>query len=150
MPQSLSFILIHIIFSTKGRLPIIDAAIRPALYAYLSTVSRDVGCECFRVGGVADHVHLAVRISRTVTAAKLVEKLKSASTPWLKRQGPAFADFAWQHGYGAFSLGLSEASKLIRYIDNQEAHHESRTFQDEYRIILTKYEVSVDERYVWD
>lgn len=150
MPQSLSFILIHINFSTKGRLPNLDAAIRPALYAYLATVIRHAGCECFRVGGVADHVHFAVRFTRTDNIANLVGKLKSASTRWLKLQAPALADFAWQRGYAAFSLGSSEAARLIHYIDNQETHHETRTFKDEYRTFLTKYDVAFDERYVWD
>lgn len=78
MPQSLSYLLTHIVFSTKDRAPVLDATVRPALHAYLATVARNVDCECFRVGGVADHVHLAVRLSRTITMAKLIEELKTS------------------------------------------------------------------------
>lgn len=150
MPQSLSYLLTHIVFSTKDRAPVIDATVRPALHAYLATVARNVDCECFRVGGVADHVHLAVRLSRTITMAKLIEELKTSSSKWLKTQSPALAAFAWQRGYGAFSVGPSDLTALLNYIDTQEEHHRTRTFQDEYRAFLTKYGIEYDERYVWD
>lgn len=150
MPQSLSFLLTHIVFSTKDRAPVLDATVRPALHAYLATVSRNVGCECFRVGGVADHVHLAVRLSRTITMAQLIEELKTSSSKWLKTQSPALAAFAWQRGYGAFSVGPSDLDALLHYIDTQEEHHRTRTFQDEYRAFLKKYGIEYDERHVWD
>ena len=121
---------------------------RPALHAYLATVARNVDCECFRVGGVADHVHLAVRLSRTITMAQLIEELKTSSSKWLKTQSPALAAFAWQRGYGAFSVGPSDLNALLHYIDNQEEHHRTRTFQDEYRAILKKYGIEYDGRYV--
>ena len=150
MPQSLSYLLTHIVFSTKDRTPVLDATVRTALHAYLATVARTVECECFRVGGVADHVHLAVRLSRTLTMAKLIEELKTSSSKWLKIQSPALASFAWQRGYGAFSVGPSDLNALLHYIDTQEEHHRARTFQDEYRAFLTKYGIEYDERYVWD
>ena len=150
MPQSLSYLLTHIVFSTKDRAPVLDATVRPALHAYLATVARNVDCECFRVGGVADHVHLAVRLSRTITMAKLIEELKTSSSKWLKTQSPALAAFAWQRGYGAFSVGPYDLNALLHYIDTQEEHHRTRTFQDEYRAFLTKYGIEYDERYVWD
>jgi putative transposase len=150
MPQSLSYLLTHIVFSTKDRAPVLDATVRPALHAYLATVARNVDCECFRVGGVADHVHLAIRLSRTITMAHLIEELKTSSSKWLKTQSPALAAFAWQRGYGAFSVGPSDLNALLHYIDTQEEHHRTRTFQDEYRTFLTKYGIAYDERYVWD
>jgi putative transposase len=150
MPQSLSYLLTHIIFSTKDRAPVLDLDVRPALHAYLATVSRNMDCECFRVGGVADHVHLAVRLSRTLTMAKLVEELKTSSSKWLKTQSPTLGTFAWQRGYGAFSVGPSDLKALLDYIDNQEEHHRTRSFQDEYRAFLKKYGIEYDERYVWD
>ncbi|HPC00040.1 MAG TPA: IS200/IS605 family transposase [Polyangiaceae bacterium] len=150
MPQSLSYLLTHIVFSTKDRDPVLDATVRPALYAYLATVARNMDCECFHVGGVADHVHLAVRLSRTITMAQLIEKLKTSSSKWLKTQSPALAAFAWQRGYGAFSVGPSDINALLHYIDTQEEHHRTRTFQDEYRDFLKKYGIEYDERYVWD
>lgn len=150
MPQSLSYLLTHIVFSTKDRAPVLDATVRLALHAYLATVARNVDCECFRTGGVADHVHLAVRLSRTITMAELIEELKTSSSKWLKTQSPALAAFAWQRGYGAFSVGPSDLNALLHYIDTQEEHHKTRTFQYEYRAFLNKYGIEFDERYVWD
>jgi len=112
MPQSLSFLLIHVIFSTKDRAPLLDDTVRPALHAYLATVARNTNCECYRVGGVADHVHLAIRLTRTITTAKLIEELKISSSKWLKSQSPSLAQFAWQRGYGAFSVGPSDLDAL--------------------------------------
>jgi putative transposase len=150
MAQSLSCLLIHVVFSTRDRAPILGSSVRPSLYAYLAAVARNAGCECYRVGGVADHVHLAVRISRTITTAQLVEELKTSSSKWLKTQSPALAGFSWQAGYGAFSFEPSNLEALKRYIDRQEEHHQTRTFQEEYRIFLKRYGVEYDERYVWD
>lgn len=150
MPQSLSFLLIHLIFSTKDRAPVLTAPICKELYAYLATVVRRVDCECFRVGGVADHVHVAIRLSRTVTVAQLVQELKTGSSKWLKTQSPELAQFAWQSGYGAFSVGPSDLNALIGYIDTQEEHHRRRSFQEEYRVFLTRYGIEFDERYIWD
>ena len=150
MPQSLALVIVHLVFSTKDRHPLIGPSVGPALHAYLATVARNAGCECFRVGGVADHVHLAVRFSRTITVADLVEELKTSSSKWVKTQSPGLAVFSWQRGYGAFSVGPSDLDALRSYIDGQEEHHRTRTYQDEYRAFLTKYAVEFDERYVWD
>lgn len=150
MPQSLSYLLIHFIFSTRDRAPIILPAVRPTLHRYLATVARNSDCECYRVGGVEDHIHLAVRISRTMTTAELVERLKTSSSKWLKTQGPGLTGFAWQRGYGAFSVGPTDLGALMNYIDAQEEHHRSHSFQEEYRAFLKRYGVEFDERYMWD
>ncbi len=148
MPQSLSFMLVHVVFSTKDRRPLLHEDVRLGLHAYLATIVRDRACECFRVGGVADHVHLAVRLHPTIGLAKLLEELKTHSSKWMKRHG--VEDFAWQRGYGAFSVGPADAAALIRYVEGQEAHHRKRDFQDEMRAFFEKYHVAFDERYVWD
>ena len=150
MPQSLSLVIIHVIFSTKDRHPFLDTGTRPKLHAYLATVARNIDCEAYRVGGVADHVHLAIRLSRTVTIAGLVQDLKTASSKWVKTQSPELAAFAWQRGYGCFSVGPADVDALRAYIDEQENHHRTRTFQDEFRMFLKKYGVAYDEAYVWD
>ena len=150
MPQSLSLVIIHVIFSTKDRHPFLYQDTRPKLHAYLATVARNIGCEAYRVGGVADHVHLAIRLSRTVTIADLVQDLKTSSSKWVKAQSPDLATFSWQRGYGCFSVGPSGLEPLRAYIDDQEKHHETRTFQDEFRIFLKKYGVEYNEAYVWD
>ena len=151
MPQSLSYILVHVIFSTKGRTPYLeDKESRQRLHAYLATVARDDDCECFCVGGVADHVHLAIRLSRMITMAKLVEHLKTSSSKWLKDEAFASRTFAWQRGYAVFSVGPSDLPALRRYIESQDEHHRKHSFQDELRAFLLKYGVDFDEKYVWD
>lgn len=150
MPQSLSLVILHVIFSTKQRRPILGPSVRPKLHAYLAAVARNAGCEAYRVGGVADHVHLAIRLSRTTTVASLVESLKTTSSKWLKTQHPDLACFSWQRGYGCFSVSPSGLEPLRHYIENQERHHQRRTFQDEFRLFLRRYGVGYDEAYVWD
>ncbi len=147
MPQSLSFVLVHLVFSTKNRAPLLTPEITVDLYPYLASVARDHGCECYRIGGIADHVHLAIRLSRTTTIAQLVEQLKTCSSKWLK---PKSHHFAWQRGYAIFSTTPSALNPLLHYIDTQEEHHRKYNFQDELRILLKKYEIEHDERYMWD
>jgi len=150
MPESHAFALIHLVFSTKNRTADLDADVRPDLHAYLATVARNAGCDCYRVGGVADHVHLAVRLSRTLAIADLVRELKASSSKWLKAQSPKLDDFAWQRGYGAFSVGPTDLGALEAYIDSQEEHHRKRSYREEYVAFLKKYGVEYDERYMWD
>jgi putative transposase len=150
MPQSLSLVVIHVIFSTKERRGLLDTDTQTKLHAYLATVARNGGCECYRAGGVADHVHLAIRLSRTLTIADLVENLKTSSSKWLKTQSPGLAAFSWQRGYGCFSGGPTDLDSLCAYIDKQEEHHRTRAFQEEFRMFLKKYGVEYDEAYVWD
>ena len=103
-----------------------------------------------RVGGVADHVHVALFVARTESMSRLVERLKVSSSKWIKTKGPEFAKFEWQRGYAAFSVGLSDRAALVRYIDTQGAHHQRRDYQAEMRAMFAKYGVAFDERFVWD
>jgi putative transposase len=148
MPQSLSFLLVHIVFSTKDRRPYLRDDVRNRLHAYLATVVRDKQCECLRVGGVADHVHLAVRMHAQKSVAKLIEEVKVASSKWMKVEG--VEAFGWQRGYGAFSVGPADVGALLQYIEQQEAHHRKRDFKEEMRSFFEKYHVAFDEKYVWD
>jgi REP element-mobilizing transposase RayT len=150
MPQSLSQVILHIVFSTKDRRPWLDADIRSRMHAYLATVCRDCECQAYRVGGAADHVHIAARLSRTITQARLLEKIKKTSSTWIKNQGDPCAPFHWQTGYNGFSVGWSQLHELVEYIDRQEEHHRTRTFQKEYRDLLRRYHVEFNERYVSD
>lgn len=150
MSQSLSLVIVHVIFSTKARHPFHIPDTREKLHGYLATVARNAGCEAYRVGGVADHVHLALRMSRTISIADLMETLKTTLSKWVKTQSPKLAKFSWQRGYGCFSVGPSDLDALRAYIDSQEEHHKTRTFQDEFRMFLKKYDVTYDEAYVWD
>jgi putative transposase len=142
-------VLVHLIFSTKGRRPLLTDVIRGEMHAYLASV---IGSEniCVRVGGVSDHVHVALFIARTETMSRVVERLKVSSSKWIKTKGPEFAKFGWQRGYAAFSVGLGDRSALVRYIDAQATHHRRRDYQAEMRAMFAKYGVAFDERFVWD
>jgi putative transposase len=150
MPQSLSNILIHLVWSTKDRHPWLTPGIREETHAFLAGAVRRLDCEAYRVGGVADHVHIALRLSRTLSVADVVKDVKTASSKWLKEQHPRFAEFYWQLGYGAFSIGMSQKNALLHYVDHQEEHHRTRSFQEEYRALLQRYAIDFDERYMWD
>jgi REP element-mobilizing transposase RayT len=150
MPQSLANVIVHLVFSTKDRRTYFRPEIAAEIHAYLAGIARNVGAEGVRVGGPADHVHLALRLPRTITVAALVEKLKTSSSKWLKTRAPELADFSWQRGYGVFSVGPAEFEALIAYIDRQEEHHRQHPFCDEYRAILRQHGVAFDERFMWD
>jgi len=150
MPQSLVKNFIHLVFSTKHRQPFIDKTIQPELYAYIGGICKNHECYPYSIGGIEDHIHILCLLSKKIPLYKLPEVVKSNSSRWIKTKGQAYQNFYWQSGYGAFSVNPSEVSVVKNYIANQEEHHKSRDFQDEYRAILKKYEVEYDERYVWD
>lgn len=148
MPQSLANIVLHVVFSTKHRNPVLTHGIRQELHPYLAVTLNKLKCKSIQVGGVEDHVHLLFGFSRTVTVAEVVEKTKTSSSKWLKTKGPS--DFAWQAGYAAFSVGATEVDRMIAYVRGQEAHHAKLSFQDEYRELLRESGIAFDEMYVWD
>lgn len=148
MPQSLAKILVHLIFSTKHREACIPPETRPHLHAYLVGILDRLNCPSLQTGGVSDHVHILFTQARTTALSDVVEEVKKGSSKWMKTQG--VPQFTWQAGYGAFSVGESQAATVVRYIQRQEEHHRSVTFQDEFRKFLEKYRVGYDERYVWD
>jgi putative transposase len=150
MPQSLANLYVHLIFSTQERFPYLMKEVRPDLHAYMSTVLANLNSPAVLINSVADHVHLLFNMGRTVTLAQAVEDVKKSSSKWIKTQGPDLATFAWQAGYGAFSVSESNVPKVANYIRNQEEHHRMKTFQEEYREFLNKHKIEFDERYVWD
>ena len=150
MAQSLSKVLLHIVFSTKNRQKTIPKHLRAKLHAYLAGVCRSKGSEAYRVGGTDDHVHIACTLPRTLTMAKLVEEIKKPSSLWMKQQEGGTGQFSWQAGYGIFSLGQSQLPALLRYIDNQEEHHRKKSFKEELLELLETNGVEYDEKYLWD
>jgi REP element-mobilizing transposase RayT len=150
MPQSLSSILIHLIFSTKNREPFISTAIEQELHPYMAKIFRALKSPSLAIDGTADHVHILFSLSRVMKIADLVEEVKTESSKWIKTKGPEFKNFHWQNGYGAFSIGQSLVAILKRYIARQKVHHQRVTFQDEYLKFLKSYGIDYDERYVWD
>ena len=149
MPQSLSAVYIHLVFSTKDRRPFFrDRNLRSELHTQLGRISKELGCAPIITGGVEDHVHQLVRFGRTVTQAEWVKELKRVSNLWLKREH-LIRDFEWQGGYADFSVSQSNLEQVKTYIATQERHHQKISFQDELRALLSKHHVEW-ERYVWD
>lgn len=151
MAQSLGKILVHTVFSTKDRRPFLrDKPLRDELYRYLGGILTNLDCQPIIVGGVEDHVHLLSTLSRTCNAAEMVKEVKRGSSLWIKCKRPDQQDFAWQSGYGIFSIGFSQIKNMRDYVAGQEEHHRKVSFQDEFRQLLRRYEIEFDERYVWD
>ena len=150
MPQSLTKVYVHLVFSTKYRQPLIDDTIKPELFAYLGGICEALECHPVRVGGHDDHVHILCILSKKIALMKLLEEVKKSSSKWIKTKGEAYKNFYWQDGYGAFSVNPAEIAVVVRYIENQAAHHQKRNFQNEFRAFLRKYQVEFDEKYVWD
>jgi len=151
MPQSLSRMLIHLVFSTKYRQPLISESIEPELYAYIAKILYD---ECDSpaeiIGGDKDHLHILLVMSRTRTIAQIVELIKKRSSKRIKPKSVKFRRFQWQTGYGAFSVSVSNEAVVKAYIANQKEHHRKKTYQHEFRGMLRKHKVEYDEQYVWD
>ena len=150
MAQSLSSLLVHLVFSTKHRAPIIHAEIESELHAYLATVFHECQCPSIKVGGTSDHIHALFSLHRTWSLANIAEEVKKRSSKWIKTKGDGYRDFQWQTGYGAFSVSQSAIASVRKYIANQRTHHQDRDFQDELRLLFTKHQIDFDERYLWD
>lgn len=150
MGQSLVKNYVHIVFSTKYRQPLIQQSIEPELYSYLGGICNKLECQVLKVGGYTDHIHILCMLSKKITLAKLVEEIKKNSSKWIKTQDKKYSNFYWQDGYGAFSVNPAQVEIVTNYIANQKEHHNKKTYQNEYRAILKKYEVKYDERYVWE
>ncbi|MBL7988442.1 MAG: IS200/IS605 family transposase [Chlorobi bacterium] len=150
MPQSLARLYIHLVFSTKHRERRITDTVRHSLHAYIATMLKNLGCVPIFINSVEDHIHLLFELARTVSVSQVVEDVKKSSSKWIKIQGPEFAEFAWQSGYGAFTVSQSNVPSVRDYIAKQQEHHRQKTFQEEYRAFLQRHGITFDERYVWD
>ncbi len=151
MSQSLSSVYLHLVFSTKERFPFLsDQNVRDEMHAFLGGIAKKRDCPPLCVGGVADHVHLLLRLGRGISQSEVVKELKRSSSLWIKERFPQILKFSWQAGYGAFSVSVSNLDSVRRYIEKQEDHHRRISFQDEFRSLLAKHGLSFDERYVWD
>jgi len=150
MPQSLVRNYIHIIFSTKYRHPFIDKNIEEELFNYLGGIARNLECNPVIVGGYQDHIHILCLLSRKIAQMKLIEELKTHSSKWIKTKDSKYQKFYWQNGYGSVSVNPDEIDVLKKYILNQEKHHQTISFKEEYLLFLKKNDIPYDERYVWD
>lgn len=142
----------HIVYSTKHRQTwLSDQHLRSQLYAYNAAVlQNDVESPAIKIGGVEDHVHTLCWLSRNHAVKSVVQRSKTETAKWLKKQGAHLAEFQWQSGYGAFSVSVSNIDDVKRYIENQEQHHKQFSSKDEFRLLCEKHGIDIDERYVWD
>ena len=150
MAQSLSKVLVHLIFSTKRRALLLPICAYTPLHTYVQGILKKQKCHMIEMNNVADHVHILFDLHRTEALANVVMHVKKGTSRWLKQESPDFAHFDWQEGYGAFSIGRSQRAELVAYIRNQQRRHARISFQDEFRKFLDSYEIEYDERYVWD
>jgi REP-associated tyrosine transposase len=150
MPTSYSNIMVHIIFSTKNRVNAIPESIAQEIHAYIGGIGRKLECPVLAVGGTQDHVHVVASLTRTMAVSELVQKIKSGSSSWMKTKGPDRVDFAWQVGYGVFSIGQSQLDRAVRYIAGQVEHHKKTTFKEEFLAFLEKYNVEYDPQWLWN
>jgi REP element-mobilizing transposase RayT len=141
--------LLHCVFSTKGRRRLITADLQERLWPFLGGIAREQGFKALAIGGVEDHVHLLLSLPATLPIAKAIQLVKGASSKWVHDTFPKHRDFAWQEGYGAFSIGVSQVDATTKYIRSQPEHHRKATFQEEFRMFLKRHGIEYDERYVW-
>jgi len=141
-------ILLHFIFSTQGRHPLITPEFRDDLFAYLGGVIRQMNGTALIINGANDHVHMLVRVRPAHAAAEIARVVKTNSSRWVRENHSR--GFAWQTGYGVFSVSESSVPEVTRYIAGQEARHHKRSFQEEYVAFLKKNHVEYDPRYIWD
>ena len=150
MPQSFGSLYFHIVFSTKNRAPLISDGLQPRLFEYMGGILRYQKGVLVAAGGIEDHVHLLASLSRQASIADTLRDLKSNSSTWIHETFPELQSFAWQSGYGAFSVSYSALDSVKRYLANQRAHHQKQTFKEEFVAILKLHDMEHDERYVWD
>jgi len=142
--------LIHGVFSTKHRRNLISDELRPRLWAYLGGIARENSMKALAVGGTANHAHRLLALPSTLSVAKAIQLLKGGSSKWVHDSFPTHAAFQWQEGYAAFSIGISGVRETVAYIENQEAHHACRSFEEEYKAFLDRHGIACDEQYVFD
>jgi putative transposase len=146
MPHSYSQDYQHIVFSTKERRKLISKSMQPKLWAYMAGIGRNHGFLVLANGGMEDHVHLLVQVPARIAAARVVSLVKANSSGWMNDHG---MKFAWQEGYGAFSVSKSNLGAVTRYINNQEKHHRKMTFEEEFIGFLKKLGIEYDPKYVF-
>jgi REP-associated tyrosine transposase len=143
--HSLISSLHHCVFATRNREPVLTSAVRERLWPYLGGIARENGMKALAVGGVADHVHILISLPATIALAKAMQLLKGNSSKWIHETFPPLRDFAWQEGYGAFSIGVSGIKETRAYIRDQEEHHQTRTFSEEIIAFLQRHGLPFDE-----
>jgi len=141
--------LMHCTFSTRDRYPAIDSELESRLWPYLGGIARENRMKALAIGGTADHVHALLSLPGMMSFAKAVQLIKGGSSKWMHDTFSNQEKFAWQEGYGAFSVSASQVPKTIAYINNQKEHHRKRSFQEEFLELLKKHGIEFDPRYIF-
>jgi putative transposase len=149
MAHTFSNLLVHIVFSTKDRVPSINPEWRSELHAYMGGIVRELAGKVNVINGTADHVHLLASMPANLSVAEIVRVLKANSSRWVNRKYRLKNAFAWQTGYAAYSVSQSNAGAVAKYIQEQEKHHHRITFQEEYLEFLKRNGIEYDERFIW-
>ncbi len=149
MPHSYVNLLYHIVFSTKERQPLIKESYQTRLYEYLGGTIRGLGGAALEINGIEDHVHVLAKLRQDKAVSDVLRDLKANASGWLHDVFPELKQFAWQNGYGAFTVSAGQIETVRRYIANQKAHHQQQSFEDEFVQLLKMHEVEYDERYLW-
>ena len=150
MAQSFCCVYVHYVFSTKGRRNFISLELKDRLFPYIGGIARDNNMKALTVGGTDNHAHALVSLPSTLSVAKAVQLLKGGSSKWVHDTSPDHQEFAWQAGYGAFSVGVNQVERTVRYIENQAKHHEKRSFEEEFLAFLKLHKVEYDPKYIWE
>lgn len=150
MANTYASLYYHIVFSTKHREPYLAEPLQERVWAYLGGIARENDMTAICVGGMADHEHVLLSMKPTQTISKAVQLLKGGSSLWIHQTFQPLKQFAWQDGYGAFTICRHHTEEVVAYIQNQKKHHRRRTFQEEYLQFLKEHRVEFDERYLWD
>ncbi len=148
MAHSYSSSLYHCVFSTKERRPYVKPELKERLWPYLGGIAEENGMKPLAVGGVEDHVHLLLSLPSTLAIAKAIQLVKGGSSRWVHDAFPEQRAFAWQEGYGAFTIGVSQVDDTIAYIRRQAEHHRRRSFEEEFLSILKRHGIDCDPKFV--
>ncbi|MDQ5844737.1 MAG: IS200/IS605 family transposase [Acidobacteriota bacterium] len=143
-------LLVHFTWSTAGREPWIERELRGDLFSYIGGIMNKKNAKLISAGGMFDHIHLYTSLPSTISIADFVNAVKANSSRWIHESSSRLSNFAWQEGYGAFSVSKSDEERVIQYVSNQEKHHEKRTFKQELITLLEKHGIEYDKRYLWN
>lgn len=150
MGHTYAALFTHFVFSTKDRLSSIKPEFRDRLYSYAGGIARAEQCVLASAGGMTDHVHLLVQMHPGTSPSDLMRLIKANTSGWIHETFPESRDFAWQRGFGTFSVSKSSLHSVREYIERQEEHHKHRTYQEEFIALLERHGVEYDPKYIWE
>ena len=150
MANTYSQIYIQVVFAVKGRQNLISKDWKDELYKYITGICTNNQQKLIAINGIADHIHISIGLKPAMALSDLIREIKTSSSKFISEKGWIKGNFNWQEGYGAFSYSHSQLDNVIAYIQNQEIHHQTKTFKEEYLAFLDKFDVSFEERYLFE